>query len=268
MQDEDYDKQSQLLEKFIENSDVRAFKQMLQLNNNFSQSLSKRSISNGNRYLSESFKVKSHHHNHYNGKNIYNLYNYQDSISNSNNYNFGLNFNDDSNYNSNEIGNYKLNFHSFLQDPAYKNKSMKGNYKWATMKFNMMKANLAKRKGIVNYELPKFENRPGYNRMEMNGKLIVGGEENKVINRNGNIINFRTNEENNINTNSEIGGIDRISEIITTGNMAKTPHPGARQVHGHIYKKDTMKKKYSGKINLSLNNNGGSSSNVVHNINL
>ena len=51
---------------------------------------------------------------------------------------------------------------------------MKGNYKWATLKFHQMKANLAKRKGISIEELkmPKIWGNKKKISMEMNGKVI------------------------------------------------------------------------------------------------
>ena len=67
-----------------------------------------------------------------------------------------------------------MDFHNILQDPDYKDKCMKGNYKWGSMKFQMMKLNLAKRKGIPldDFEMPKIADRRK-NQMEMNGHLVI-----------------------------------------------------------------------------------------------
>ena len=51
-------------------------------------------------------------------------------------------------YKDNQINDFKIDFHNIIQDPQYKDKSMKGNYKWGQMKFNLLKLNLAKRRGV------------------------------------------------------------------------------------------------------------------------
>ena len=78
---------------------------------------------------------------------------------------------------SSEISNFKLDFHNVLQDPEYRDKCMKGNYKWASMKFQQIKSNLAKRKGISieNFQMPKIYSKKSFN-MEMNAKLILNKE--------------------------------------------------------------------------------------------
>ena len=55
-----------------------------------------------------------------------------------------------------------------------KQKHEKKNYKWGSMKFQMIKLNLAKRKGIPidNFQMPKMVERRS-NQMEMNGHLIM-----------------------------------------------------------------------------------------------
>ena len=77
-----------------------------------------------------------------------------------------------------EINNFKLDLHNFLQDPQYKDKCMKGNYKWVNMRFQMMKANLAKRKGISVDELkmPKIWGKKKSSNMELNGNYIMNKE--------------------------------------------------------------------------------------------
>ena len=84
------------------------------------------------------------------------------------------NDNDLFNYKDNQINNFKLDFHNILQDPEYKDKSMKGNYKWGNMKFQMIKLNLAKRRGISidNFQMPKVKERKR-NNMEINGQFVI-----------------------------------------------------------------------------------------------
>ena len=84
------------------------------------------------------------------------------------------NFNNNNKFNENQISNFRLDFHNILQDPDYKDKCMKGNYKWGSMKFQMMKLNLAKRKGVPidNFEMPKITERRKP-QMEMNGRLVI-----------------------------------------------------------------------------------------------
>ena len=104
---------------------------------------------------------------------MFNSYNYYNN-NNGNNNSELFNFNYNNNYKDNQISSFKLDFHNILQDPDYKDKCMKGNYKWGSMKFQMMKLNLAKRKGIPldNFEMPKIADRRK-NQMEMNGHLVI-----------------------------------------------------------------------------------------------
>ena len=77
-------------------------------------------------------------------------------------------------YKENQINNFKINFNNIIQDPEYKDKCMKGNYKWGSMKFQMIKLNLAKRRGVSvdNLQMPKVADRKR-NQMEMNGQFIM-----------------------------------------------------------------------------------------------
>ena len=82
------------------------------------------------------------------------------------------------NYNNNfkqgDISNFKLDMHNFIRDPEYQNKCMRGNYKWANLKFQQMKVNLAKRKGIPveDLKMPKIWTKKKSINMEMNGNNI------------------------------------------------------------------------------------------------
>ena len=93
-------------------------------------------------------------------------------------HNHSNNNNDDlfsyNNYKENQINNFKLDFHNVLQDPQYKDKCMKGNYKWGSMKFQMIKLNLAKRRGVSidNLQMPKVAERRR-TQMEMNGQFVM-----------------------------------------------------------------------------------------------
>ena len=57
----------------------------------------------------------------------------------------------------NDFNNYKINRYNFIDDPENKDKKMKGNYKWASQKFQLMKMNWAKRRGIPfsEFQIPK-----------------------------------------------------------------------------------------------------------------
>ena len=79
-----------------------------------------------------------------------------------------------------EINDFKLDLHNILQDPEYKDKCMRGNYKWGSMKFQMMKANLAKRKGISidEFKMPKIWTRNKNTNMELNGNFIMNNKGN------------------------------------------------------------------------------------------
>ena len=66
------------------------------------------------------------------------------------------------------------------------------------MKFNMLKMNMAKRRGvsIENFKMPKYDNNKNkMKRMEMNGRLVIDN-----ILDNNNIINHRTEANNESNT--------------------------------------------------------------------
>ena len=87
------------------------------------------------------------------------------------------------NYNTfkkDEISNFRLDLHNFIRDPEYKNKCMKGNYKWATLKYQQMKVNLAKRRGIPveDLKMPKIWTNKKKINLEMNGNVIKRNDNN------------------------------------------------------------------------------------------
>ena len=71
--------------------------------------------------------------------------------------------------------NYKLNRYNFIEDPENKDKNMKGNYKWASQRFQMMKMNWAKRKGIPykEFQVPKIISPVIKTSKEINGNLLA-----------------------------------------------------------------------------------------------
>ena len=164
--DDYYERQSELLEKFLSKNDKSAFMKMLNMNINSNADKEKE---NYNRKRSDFMKsMKS--------RRPVNYYDYfqlkQPTYSNTNTNNDLFNYNN--NYQDNQINNFKLDFHNIIQDPEYKDKCMKGNYKWGSMKFQMIKLNLAKRRGISidNLQMPKIVDRKR-NNMEMNGQFVM-----------------------------------------------------------------------------------------------
>ena len=77
---------------------------------------------------------------------------------------------------------------------------MKGNYKWATLKFQQMKVNLAKRKGIPveDLKMPKIWTNKRNINMEMNGNAI---KRNNNTTKKYESIKIRENAKNNYSLN-------------------------------------------------------------------
>ena len=153
---DDYDIHSSLVEKFITKCDKNAFRKMLNMNlNSISAKLEKQkeNLIKREQFL-KSMRTKIPQHSYFNIDNHYNK-----------NYNT---------FNKNEISNFRLDLHNFIRDPEYQNKCMKGNYKWATLRFQQMKVNLAKRKGIPveDLKMPKIWTNKKQFKMEMNGNEI------------------------------------------------------------------------------------------------
>ena len=169
--DDYYDRQTELLEQFLSKNDRSAFQKILNMNIMSNTEKEKERGKFRNRsHLMKSMKTKPspYYYQHFhmgNGQPNYNL-----NVNNTELYNF----NNNNKFNENQISNFRLDFHNILQDPDYKDKCMKGNYKWGSMKFQMMKLNLAKRKGVPidNFEMPKIAERRKP-QMEMNGRLVI-----------------------------------------------------------------------------------------------
>lgn len=160
---DDYEKQTDLLEKFLAKGDRVAFRKMLNMNLTNANEKAEKEREKFERKKKFFSSMKNRHHSHFHE----NCNDYFSDRFNSKNNNLYDPFPSD-------INKYKIDFHNFLQDPEYKDKCMKGNYRWANMKFQMIKSNLAKRKGInVNdFQMAKIPTRKT-NNMEMNGKIIM-----------------------------------------------------------------------------------------------
>ena len=153
---DDYDIHSNLVEKFIVNCDKNAFRKMLNMSlnkTNIKMEKQKENMIKRKEFL-KSMRTRMPSLPYFHADNYYN-----------NNYN---------NLKQGDIGNFRLDLHNFIRDPEYKNKCMKGNYKWANLKFQQMKVNLAKRKGIPveDLKMPKIWTKKKTINMEMNGNDI------------------------------------------------------------------------------------------------
>ena len=156
MEIDDYDIHSNLVEKFIVNCDKVAFRKMLNMDLNSTNNKIEKQRENiiKRQQFLKSVRTRIPQHPHFHKDNYY-----------SQNYNT---------FKKDEISNFRLDLHNFIRDPEYKNKCMKGNYKWATLKFQQMKVNLAKRKGIPveDLKMPKIWTNKRNINMEMNGNSI------------------------------------------------------------------------------------------------
>ena len=70
---------------------------------------------------------------------------------------------------------YHINRYNFIDDPESKDKKMKGNYKWASQKFELIKMNWAKRKGIPfnEYQVPKIVSPISKESKVINGSILA-----------------------------------------------------------------------------------------------
>lgn len=161
-----YEKQKLLLDKFLNDGDQVAFKKMF--NEPFKSTIKSTKKSFGNSLkLSPDIILNTLKHRHKR------THNYKKTNTNANIHhrNFDL---EEPNFNG--INDFKIDMRNLiLQDPELKSKSMKGNYKWGTMKFNMMKSNWAKRRGISidNFQMPKVESVRKKTVMEIGGQNVI-----------------------------------------------------------------------------------------------
>jgi hypothetical protein len=159
--DDYYERQSELLEQFLSKNDKGAFMKMLNMNINTSSDKEKEQKRHPNFMKSMKNKSPQRYYDYFHMKQP--SYNNNDLFSYHNH-----------DYKDNQINDFKIDFHNIIQDPQYKDKSMKGNYKWGSMKFNMIKLNLAKRRGIPieNFQMRKIAGRSA-SQMEKNGQFVM-----------------------------------------------------------------------------------------------
>ena len=186
--DDYYDRQTELLEKFLNKNDKSAFQKILNMNisSNLEKENKKERFRNKSNLL-KSMKAKPsfYYYKHFHIKNP------QQNEDNSELFNFNYN----NNYKDNQISSFKLDFNNIFQDPEYKDKCWRGNNKWGSMKFQMIKLNLAKRKGVPidNFQMPKLPDKRS-SQMKMNGNLI--------INNNPLLRNIELKKKNEMNSNT------------------------------------------------------------------
>ena len=190
MEIDDYDIHNNLVEKFIINCDKTAFRKMLNMNlnsTNIKMEKQKENIIKRQQFL-KSMRAKIPQHPYFKMDNYYNK-----------NYNT---------FKKDDISNFRLDLHSFIRDPEYKNKCMKGNYKWATMRFQQMKVNLAKRRGIPveDLKMPKIWTNKKNFKMEMDGNNI---KRNRNSLKKYDSLNMRENTKNNYSLNKYTKALKR-----------------------------------------------------------
>ena len=178
MRNQDYDQQKKIYERFIENSNLKDFDKMKKLsdNNYFYSNINKKK-----------FNVKNLFHGYLYDHPLYEIYNRIKNNNNNDNYSTEIVNDLSDSYTPNEIINYKLDFNKIILDPEYKNKCLKGNCKWGSMKFNLQKLNMAKRRGISfeDFKIHKIDkNLNKKNIMEINGRFIVENNFNNYKNIN------------------------------------------------------------------------------------
>ena len=214
MRNEDYDTQKKLFERFIENSNLKDFDKMKKLSdinynyNHFNKNFDVKKLFHSYKYENPSYAIF---------KKIKNI----NSFDNNSNENF---IDLRNSYTPIEINNFKIDFRKIYIDPEYKNKCLKGNYKWGNMKFNLQKINMAKRRGISfeDLKMNKIDkNLKKMNTMEINGRMIIQNNNHHI-----------NNEYNNVNQNDIIKEYNK-KLIIDTINKNS----------------EFIKRKYSGKIN-------------------
>ena len=158
--DEKEKKHHILLENFLLKGNLNAFKKMLNIEPN---KISKNTFFNTSKTKPIRLYKKLNRHQHMKTE-------LSDNFS----------FNNNESYNYNNSCNIILERHLDYADPKYKNKCMKGNYETYSKKFNLMKMNLAKRKGISldNLQIPKNETfiNQIYER-QLNGNDIIKNKE-------------------------------------------------------------------------------------------
>jgi hypothetical protein len=197
MKNEDYDRQKLLVERFIEQSNLKDFDRLKKLSDpNNSKYEKYRNKKFNAKKLFHSFKFSNQSYEIY--KKLKNNSNRSKNRESSEDKDNG----DEESYTPFEINNYKIDFRSVIFDPEYKNKCLKGNYKWGNMKFKLQKLNMAKRRGISFEELKlnKIDNNlKKKNTMEINGRLIIGEKKNNIYCKNNKTEILNTNRNKKVN---------------------------------------------------------------------
>ena len=199
MKNEDYDIQKLLVERFIEQSNLKDFDRLKKLSDPNNRKYEK--------YRNKKFNAKKLFHSFKFGNPSYEIYKKLKNNSNrsKNDENSENKDNEDEeSYTPFEINNYKLDFRNVIYDPEYKDKCLKGNYKWGNMKFKLQKLNMAKRRGISfeEFKMHKIDNSlKKKNTMEINGRLIIGEKTNNIYCKNNKteILNNKNKKINDIN---------------------------------------------------------------------
>ena len=147
-------KHHDLVENFLKHNDLRSFKKMF----NDKPTIIKKKNTN-------TFKSK-------NSGNIQRKFTYNPHYTENNYDNFYENYNKFQS--DKDLENFHLDRYNNFADPEFKDKNMKGNYKWGQMKFERMKMNLAKRYGIdyQNFQIPKIYNIKKTTNVHINGDII------------------------------------------------------------------------------------------------
>ena len=221
MRNEDYDTQKKLFERFIENSNLKDFDKMKQLSDN-------------NHNYNQNYNNNISNNKNFNVKNLFHSYKYEHpsyeifkKIKNNNYFDdkTNANLNDIRNsYTPNEINNFKIDFNKIYIDPEFRNKCLKGNYKWGNMRFNMQKINMAKRRGVSfeDLKMNKIDkNLKKKSTMEINGRMIID--------------NINPHIKSDFNNKSQTDGVKEYNKKMIIDIINKNS--------------DFIKRKYSGKIN-------------------
>ena len=168
-----------LLEKFLTKGDINSFRKMLSMDTNPKPKAKNnnliRSLKSNPGYLYKKFSNNQNYvkTDDYSPLNVYSGYSKYDD--------------------------YNLDRKSPFKDPDYKEKCLKGNYKVYSMKFNRMKMNWAKRRGIAyeDFQVPKIESYHKHQNKLLDGNSLglrsmeidVYSPEDELIKRNNEIMN-------------------------------------------------------------------------------
>jgi hypothetical protein len=169
-------KHHDLVENFLKHNDLRSFKKMF----NDKPTIIKKKNTN-------TFKSK-------NSGNIQRKFTYNPHYTENNYDNFYENYNKFQS--DKDLENFHLDRYNNFADPEFKDKNMKGNYKWGQMKFERMKMNLAKRYGIdyQNFQIPKAQNTKKTSNVDINGDIIPENQ-NKLSKSNNNNVKLPKNKK-------------------------------------------------------------------------